>query len=842
MSGNVGKNICDAIDVIVNKKITSLNFDKTVQGSILSIIDKKSGQYEVKYQDSAFIAYTSSLDTYYTEGDSVYILIPSGDFNNNKTILGTTAMLSKTADLEESLENLSESVAQTNATTEKPPAYSEYTSTFINNLYFFIRYADDTKGTNFVTTPQGSSNYIGFYGSESTVASTNYSDYQWRHIVNITDAEQTVNINGFKGKQEYLHIAYSEDGINFTVDKKIGPWRGTYADYVLADSTDFSDYTWRKIYNEDGLLSLLKVFNNKGIPFGDGLYLHVQFGDKINPSTLLNVPALYIGTYVDNVESNSEKVSSYRWFKFQSIEQTDTGIVAYDNNLTKYFIHLKYSDDKQDFTAQSGEVKGKYLGYYVNNSKYDKSLIEFYTFTDISALEFTYNPVQGLGEKSFSIYYSNTDLSNEPYIKTELPNSNSNYILIQEDSKNISKITAYAINTIQAYPGIIYYLHTKFSNDGELFTSSNGEGVGHWIGFYIDDTLADSTTFSDYSWIRYSSDVIVGGVNLLRGTKAFDLDSTRTVGWYYTNDWETTLNTSSSDTTDYQISTLRVGYGQVAADYRRVYSNYIYLNSLVGITEITISDYFKVLDSTIWDNKTVFVVNLYDSNNVKVGSRDITPTTGGTNMPLVSNNTYTRLVATVTLEAGSFLYSIGKNFSDATKIGVDLVLGNNGRIYHNRPQLEIGNTVTDYKENADDSIDEIRAKTKQAQESADNAQSTANNAQGTATIAQGTAIAAVNAASSAQTTANNAQTTANNTANTVVSVQASMVTMGQAIDDAAVSVVTNARLVPGSLSVWPFQNATIPSGALVPGSIGSNDIADFSLLVTKLNDTQHHLY
>lgn len=63
-----------------------------------------------------------------------------------------------------------------------------------------------------------------------------------------------------------------------------------------------------------------------------------------------------------------------------------------------------------------------------------------------------------------------------------------------------------------------------------------------------------------------------------------------------------------------------------------------------------------------------------------------------------------------------------------------------------------------------------------------------------------------------------------------------------AISDAAASPVTDDRLAAGSLTVWPFAHNAIPPGALAPGSVGSGDIADFSIAVTKFKDTRHHLY
>lgn len=69
------------------------------------------------------------------------------------------------------------------------------------------------------------------------------------------------------------------------------------------------------------------------------------------------------------------------------------------------------------------------------------------------------------------------------------------------------------------------------------------------------------------------------------------------------------------------------------------------------------------------------------------------------------------------------------------------------------------------------------------------------------------------------------------------------VDLPQLIDDAAASPVTDARLPQdGSLTIWPFSKGTIPSGALAPGAVGSQELADFSLNARKFKTTQHIIY
>lgn len=55
--------------------------------------------------------------------------------------------------------------------------------------------------------------------------------------------------------------------------------------------------------------------------------------------------------------------------------------------------------------------------------------------------------------------------------------------------------------------GKTQYLHIKYSDDGETFTSNNGEELGAYIGTLVDFNEEDSTNFSDYTWKKFTEDV-----------------------------------------------------------------------------------------------------------------------------------------------------------------------------------------------------------------------------------------------------------------------------------------------------------------------------------------------
>ena len=104
---NYAKTILDSIDVMVERALTTAKFDKTVSASIVSCMDAATGKYKVKYQDGTYQATAENIDTKYSDGANVYMLVPQGDFTKPKKIIGevTTSTTSDTKTTEEAIVN-----------------------------------------------------------------------------------------------------------------------------------------------------------------------------------------------------------------------------------------------------------------------------------------------------------------------------------------------------------------------------------------------------------------------------------------------------------------------------------------------------------------------------------------------------------------------------------------------------------------------------------------------------------------------------------------------------------------------------------------------------------------
>ena len=84
--------ILKAVEIIADKKVSDLSFDKTITGTIETVIldsnNVNTGEYKVKYQDSILTAYVPLNDQLYVVGDLVSVKITLGDFSNRNIITG----------------------------------------------------------------------------------------------------------------------------------------------------------------------------------------------------------------------------------------------------------------------------------------------------------------------------------------------------------------------------------------------------------------------------------------------------------------------------------------------------------------------------------------------------------------------------------------------------------------------------------------------------------------------------------------------------------------------------------------------------------------------------------
>ena len=83
---NYGEQICRSMEIIVAKRLEGLHYDRTIVCTITDDTLSQEGKYTVCYADTNnFTAYSHLTNL--REGDTVYVSIPEGDWNEQKTIV-----------------------------------------------------------------------------------------------------------------------------------------------------------------------------------------------------------------------------------------------------------------------------------------------------------------------------------------------------------------------------------------------------------------------------------------------------------------------------------------------------------------------------------------------------------------------------------------------------------------------------------------------------------------------------------------------------------------------------------------------------------------------------------
>ena len=84
---NISNQILQSVDILVNKRISQLNFDKTIQATVLECIDAGIGKYKLSYQNSIIYAYSDNILQIYPDNTEVYVSIPQNDLDSEHKLI-----------------------------------------------------------------------------------------------------------------------------------------------------------------------------------------------------------------------------------------------------------------------------------------------------------------------------------------------------------------------------------------------------------------------------------------------------------------------------------------------------------------------------------------------------------------------------------------------------------------------------------------------------------------------------------------------------------------------------------------------------------------------------------
>lgn len=276
----------------------------------------------------------------------------------------------------------------------------------IDGSFFYIMYSEYEDGHVMTTVPDATTKYMGTCSTSSSTAPTDFREYEWALIRGQDGKDGTAGTNG---SSNYFHVKYSNDGKTFTSNngETLGDWMGTCVTDTESDPTDFDAYTWKKIVGEDGSNGIDGVDGKDG----ESCYFFVKYSDNSNGDPMTEAPTSttkYMGTCSTSTPTAPTDYKQYTWTQCKGNDGTN-GIAGEkgEDGKTQY-LHIKYSDDGETFTANDGEELGAWIGTLVDFTEADSTNFDDYTWK-----KFTEEVDEELNEIRETIVEQHTTITND---------------------------------------------------------------------------------------------------------------------------------------------------------------------------------------------------------------------------------------------------------------------------------------------------------------------------------------------------------------------------------------------------------------------------------------------
>jgi phage minor structural protein len=433
------------------------------------------------------------------------------------------------------------------------------------SLYTWVMYADNQNGAGISSSPVGKA-YVGFaYNKIEEMPSTVSTEYEWM----LMKGDKGVpGPPGEDGQPTYTWIKYADDSNgNGMSDNPIGKkYVGLSPNQSTeVESDDPSDYKWvlfkgdkgdKGDQGERGLQGLQGPQGDQGIPgvkgeAGESSYTHIAYATNSTGTSGFSVSdpvnKTYIGIFVDQISTDSNDPSRYKWtlIKGAKGDQGTPGPTG-DNGLTPY-LHIAYATNSTGTSgfSVSDSIGKTYIGTYTDYEQNDSVNPADYKWTLIkgekgdkgdtgpqgpAGLQGIQGPKgdQGIkgatgadGRTSYThIAYANNSTGTSGFSVSD--SNGKTYIgmyadFSSTDSTNPSNYNwslikgADGSQGIQGPPGSngqTPYFHTAWasnSNGTSGFSTTSASGKTY-IGTYTDFTSADSSDPSKYTWVLIKGD------------------------------------------------------------------------------------------------------------------------------------------------------------------------------------------------------------------------------------------------------------------------------------------------------------------------------------------------
>ena len=390
--------LLEAIDYLIDKRVENLDRDKTITATIVKCENALTQEYEIYYNNGYLTAYAQA-DASYRENQTVYVLVPLGDFSQRKTIVGLASSIDGDNNITfvSSLLNDYNMIGK-NVIEDRDGNTPIGLNSYLKNDYILLYDRDMPKESLVHINQDEFGSYIkkadalliegtfntrlprehrlsktGIYGVQFVLAFKDKDKPdEIKHVSYVLD---TNNMTG----NPLLYTTYSNQYAIFPIDTE----NFLYIESILAYSKDFvieDDRTQEILWGDDIFMKEFEIYGLQEIAATDGDYtlrLSMPQGgvfQSINSSDVLSV----VGTTTYQINSDISDSTTYYWFaKDDRISSVSEEYQMYGGAGWRY---LKEAGANKTFTTTGADNRA-YENIYLVVAVYKESVVLKQEFT-----------------------------------------------------------------------------------------------------------------------------------------------------------------------------------------------------------------------------------------------------------------------------------------------------------------------------------------------------------------------------------------------------------------------------------------------------------------------------
>lgn len=401
MANQLQDAILNAVDTLVNHRIENLQADKTVTATIVQCTNSLTGEYKVSYNGGYMYAYSQEGVTY-TQNQSVYVLVPQGDFTQKKTIVSKTQAIED----DQNITFVSSALSNYNLIGKNPLSdnnklYPVGLNSYLKNDYELL-YQRDADGTFLSIDAQELSNNLkeaeallieasfltrlpkahklsnsGFYGLQFVLAFADRDNVDEEGNAAVKYLSYTIDNNNMVGNPFQLSN-WTEQYMIFPVDTE----NFLYVDSILAFSQDFVEADEAILADEWGddiFVKDVEIYGLKTIGATNGDYrLALSMPQGSTFKSILADDSLQVVGKMTKLNDNLSDSTMFYWFA------EDNRISADSEDYNMYggagWRYLKDKGNNYTLTTYGNENRA-YENKYMVVAVYKETMILKDTFT-----------------------------------------------------------------------------------------------------------------------------------------------------------------------------------------------------------------------------------------------------------------------------------------------------------------------------------------------------------------------------------------------------------------------------------------------------------------------------